>query len=64
VTALPRYRLDTHAVYWHRTASPKLSPAPDQVFAEAVQGKAILILSHVFVAEPFYLLQKHGHLVA
>ena len=31
-----------------------------QVFDDGVHGKAVLIVSHVVVAELFYLLQKHG----
>jgi PIN domain nuclease of toxin-antitoxin system len=60
MNSLPLFCLDTHAIYWRRIASPKLSAAADQVFEDGVQGKAILIVPYVVVAELFYLLQKHG----
>lgn len=52
--------VDTHAIYWRRTASPKLSARAAQVFDDAVQGKATLVVSFIVVAELFYLLQKRG----
>ena len=60
MNSTPLFCLDTHAVYWHRTASPRLSNTAGQVFEDGVHGKAILIVPHVVVAELFYLLQKHG----
>ena len=60
MNALPLFCMDTHAIYWRRTASPKLSAAAAQVFDDGVQGKAILIVPYVVVAELFYLLQKFG----
>ncbi len=56
----PLFCLDTHAVYWRRTASPRLSAAAAQVFEDAIHGHAILIVPYVVVAELFYVLQKYG----
>ena len=56
----PLFCLDTHAVYWRRTASPRLSAAAAQVFEDAIHGNAILIVPYVVVAELFYVLQKYG----
>jgi PIN domain nuclease of toxin-antitoxin system len=61
VNSPPLFCLDTHAVYWRRTASRKLSAAAAQVFEDGIHGQAILIVSHVVVAELYYLLQKYGH---
>ena len=60
MNSLPRFCLDTHAIYWRRIASPKLSAAAAQVYQDGVNGKAILIVPYLVVAELFYLLQKHG----
>jgi PIN domain nuclease of toxin-antitoxin system len=60
MNALPSFCLDTHAVYWRRIASPRLSASAAQVFDEGVHGKALLIVPYVVVAELFYLLQKYG----
>jgi PIN domain nuclease of toxin-antitoxin system len=60
VSSPPSYCLDTHAVYWRRIASPRLSAPAAQVFDDGIHGKALLIVPYVVVAELFYLLQKHG----
>lgn len=57
---LPLFCLDTHAVYWRRIASPKLSTAAARVYQNAIDGKAILIVHCVVIAELFYLLTKYG----
>jgi PIN domain nuclease of toxin-antitoxin system len=56
----PVFAIDTHALYWHLTNAPNLSPKARQVFAEAQKGLAILAIPHVVLAEFFYLLQKQG----
>lgn len=60
MSSLPLFCVDTHAIYWRRIASTKLSATAEQIFDDAVQGKAILIVPYVVVAELFYLLQKYG----
>jgi PIN domain nuclease of toxin-antitoxin system len=53
-----RYSLDTHVVYWNLAQLPRLSPAAKQVFAEAGRGQAELLISHIVIAELYYLLRK------
>jgi predicted nucleic acid-binding protein len=60
VNSLPLFCLDTHAIHWRRIASPKLSTAATQVYQDAIDGKAILIVHYVVIAELFYLLTKYG----
>ena len=43
----PLFCLDTHAVYWRRTAIPRLSAAAAQVFEDAIHGHAILIVPYI-----------------
>ncbi len=60
MNAAPVFCMDTHSIYWRRIGSSRLSAAADQVFEDAIQDKAILVIPYVVVAELFYLLQKHG----
>jgi PIN domain nuclease of toxin-antitoxin system len=60
MTALPLFLMDTHALYWRRLGSPKLSKTAAQVFDDGIAGKALLIVHHVAIAEMFYTLQKHN----
>jgi PIN domain nuclease of toxin-antitoxin system len=59
MTSLPLFCIDTHAIYWWRNGSPSLSGAAAQVFDDGIQGKAILVVPYVVIAELFYLLVKH-----
>lgn|SRR5487761_1144192 len=54
------YLLDTHALYWHLFGPAKLSAAAKQAIAEGEAGQALLIVSHVVLAELFFLLRKLG----
>ncbi len=54
------YFLDTHALYWHLVAPHKLGAAAVCAFDEGGKGAASLIVSHVVLAELFYLFKKHG----
>lgn len=54
------YVADTHALYWYLTASPKLGAKARQVFGEADQGRALIFLPAIVLAELFYLNKKHG----
>jgi hypothetical protein len=47
MTALPLFLMDTHALYWHRLGSRKLSKAAAQVFDDGMAGKALLLVHHV-----------------
>lgn len=60
MSPLPLFCIDTHAIYWRRTASPKLSAAAAKVFDDGVQGRATLIVPYIVVAELFYLLEKYN----
>src|SRR5690349_16116641 len=62
VSSLPLFCMDTHAIYWHRIASPRLGVLAAQVFADGVLGKAILVVPYIVVAELFYLLEKRRQL--
>jgi len=58
MNGVPLYLMDTHAIYWRRLASPKLSKSAAATFQERVAGKATLIVHHVVIAELFYILEK------
>ena len=62
MTPLPLYLMDTHALYWRRLGSPKLSKAAAETFQEGIAGKATLIVHHVAIAELFYILQKNNQI--
>lgn len=54
----PLYTLDTHTLFWYEFADPQLSPAAEAIFTEAEQGRAILVLSSIVLAEFYYVLRK------
>ena len=54
------YLLDTHALYWHLSVPEKLSAAARQAIADGEAGKALLIVSHIDLAELYFLLKKLG----
>jgi hypothetical protein len=60
MTAPVLYLLDTHAIYWHLIASPKLSAPAAAAIASATTGSAVLIFHHIALAELFWLLRKQG----
>jgi PIN domain nuclease of toxin-antitoxin system len=55
---LPIYTLDTHAFNWHLYERRKLLSAARQAIDEGEAGAAILLISHVALAELFFLLTK------
>ena len=55
---LPTYMLDTHALYWHLYDRSKLSLSARQAIDEGEAGAASLLVSHVALAELFFLLTK------
>jgi PIN domain nuclease of toxin-antitoxin system len=57
---VPLYSVDTHVHYWHITAPHRLSGPVKSVFDEAKAGGAVLLISHVVIAELFYLFRKQG----
>jgi PIN domain nuclease of toxin-antitoxin system len=54
------YSLDTHALFWYEVGDPQLSPAATAVFREAQEGRAILVLHPIVLAEFFFILAKFG----
>jgi PIN domain nuclease of toxin-antitoxin system len=54
------YVLDTHVLYWHLFVPAKLSPRAKQALADGEAGLALLVVSHIVLAELFYLLKKLG----
>ena len=49
---------DTHALIWHMTDSPRLSPLAKAHFLEADRGEAIIYLSVISAIEMIYLTEK------
>lgn len=58
--ALTRYVFDTHALHWHWTGPSKLPPKVRDIVAEADAGKACIVVSHIVLAELYYLFRKLG----
>lgn len=56
----PLYALDTHALYWHLTACRPLPDTVRDLFAQAQAGGIRLAVSHIVLAELFYVLNKYG----
>ena len=54
------YVLDTHVLYWHLFVPAKLSTRAKQALADGEAGLALLVVSHIVLAELFYLLEKLG----
>ena len=61
--SVPVYIVDTHAPFWYRSDSPRLSAAADAVFRLAAGGAARIIVPAIVVAELFYLTRKIGQAV-
>src|SRR5690242_7900091 len=59
MSGLPLFCLDTHTLYWHRLDSSKLSARATQAIDDGIQGKAVLVISFIVIAELFYVLQKY-----
>ncbi len=54
------YSLDTHVLFWHLAGTGPLSAAARDLFIEAAAGRVTLVVSHIVLAELFYVFQKHG----
>ena len=54
------YVVDTHALFWHLTASPRLSSRARQVFDEAYNGDVTLVLSPIVLLELYGVVRKVG----
>jgi PIN domain nuclease of toxin-antitoxin system len=55
-----RYVVDTHALFWYLTASPKLGPRAKAAFDEGAAGAAILMVPVIVLAELHFLNEKAG----
>jgi PIN domain nuclease of toxin-antitoxin system len=55
-----RYVTDTHALFWYRTASPRLSATAKAVFDDAAKGQSIILIPAIVLAELFYVNEKLG----
>ncbi len=51
--------MDTHVFYWHLEGGDKLPPSIQSILSQAQAGNAILVISHIVLAELFFLLQKY-----
>ena len=54
------YIVDTHALFWYRRGSSRLSVAADAVFRLAAAGGALIVVPAIVVAELFYLTHRLG----
>ena len=54
------YVADTHALYWFLLASPRLSAAAKAAFDEGVQGKALIYIPAIVMAELYFVNRKQG----
>jgi PIN domain nuclease of toxin-antitoxin system len=54
------YVADTHALFWYLTASPLLGTQAKHAFVDASEGRAIIYVSAIVVAELFFLNEKAG----
>ena len=59
--SVPVYIVDTHALFWYRSDTSRLSAAADAVFRLAATGAARIIVPAIVVAELFYLTLKAGY---
>jgi len=57
--SLPVYLIDTHALYWYMTNNPRLPKRVQDIFDDAEAGRSSLLISHIVLAELFYVLKKH-----
>lgn len=56
-----RYVVDTHALFWYLTDSPRLGPQAKQALEEATTGQAIVLLPSIVLAELYFLNEKQAH---
>ena len=54
------YVADTHALYWHLTASTRLGAAAVRAFDEGTRGEARILIHAIVLAELFWILAKQG----
>ena len=54
------YVADTHMLFWHLIDSPRLGKTAAKVFAEAENGKALVHIPAIVIAELYFLNEKLG----
>ncbi len=54
------FLLDTHTLYWHLFRPQKLSAPAKRTIADGESGLAQLVISHIALAELYFLLKKLG----
>lgn len=60
MATLNEYAADTRALYWYLTASPQLGANALAAFREGEQGRAVIYVSSITLAELYYLNVKLG----
>ena len=53
------YVTDTHALYWYLTASPKLGVNAQAAFLAGEQGRALIYIPSIVLAELYYVNVKY-----
>lgn len=57
---MSHYVVDTHALFWYLTASPRLGSQAKQAFDESVRGQAMIYVPTIVLAELYFLNEKAG----
>ena len=52
--------VDTHALYWYLTASPTLGANAQAAFLDGEQGRAVIYIPSIVIAELYFLNVKLG----
>ena len=52
------YVVDTHALLWWFTDSPQLGPQATQIFQKCEQGKSVLFVPSIVIAEALSIFDK------
>ncbi len=55
---MSQYVTDTHALYWHFTNDPRLSPAARQIFQKTDVGLHQILIPGIVLIEMVYLVEK------
>lgn len=60
IEAVNRYVVDTHALFWYLTASPRLGLRARRALDEGTQGQAVIYVPVIVLAELHFLNEKAG----
>lgn len=58
---LESFVADTHALFWYLTASPRLGAQARQVLDAAAEGRVIVYVPAIVIAELYFLNEKARH---